>query len=59
MGDSLRDDSVSPKTRTSDVTTDKDFLSGVVGSRTSNRDFLSSIEESSSIFRKDPTLRSR
>jgi hypothetical protein len=44
---------------TSDVTTDKDFLSGVVGSRTSNRDFLSSIEESSSIFRKDPTLRSR
>nr|XP_034890281.1 uncharacterized protein LOC118030329 isoform X3 [Populus alba] len=59
MGDCLRDDSVSPKTRTSDVTTDKDFLSGVVGSRTSNRDFLSSIEESSSIFRKDPTLRSR
>ncbi|CAK7338839.1 unnamed protein product [Dovyalis caffra] len=59
MGDSLRDDSVSPKTRTSDVTTDRDFLSGVVGSRTSNGDFLSSIEESSSIFRKGPTLRSR
>ncbi|KAJ6738469.1 DENTIN SIALOPHOSPHOPROTEIN-LIKE PROTEIN [Salix koriyanagi] len=59
MGGSMRGDSVSPKTRTSDVTPDKDFLSGVAGSRKSNRDFLSSIVEPSSIFRKDPTLRSR
>ncbi|KAF9664181.1 hypothetical protein SADUNF_Sadunf17G0129500 [Salix dunnii] len=59
MGDSLRDDSLSPKTRTSDVTIDKDFLSGVVGSKASNRDFLSSIEEPNAMFRKHITLRSR
>ncbi|KAJ6735270.1 DENTIN SIALOPHOSPHOPROTEIN-LIKE PROTEIN [Salix purpurea] len=59
MEDSLRDDSLSPKTRTSDVTIDKDFLSGVVGSKASNRDFLSSIEDPNAIFRKHITLRSR
>jgi hypothetical protein len=59
LGDSLRDDLLSPKTRTSYVTIDKDFLSGVVGSKASDRDFLSSIEESNAIFRKHRTLRSR
>jgi len=59
LGDSLRDGLLSPKTRTSFVTIDKDFLSGVVGSKASDRDFLSSIEESNAIFRKHRTLRSR
>lgn len=58
-GHDLRNESASPKTRASDVTTDKDFLSGVVGSRGSNGELLSHIEESNAVHQKDAILRSR
>uniref|UniRef100_A0A2P2MK68 Uncharacterized protein n=1 Tax=Rhizophora mucronata TaxID=61149 RepID=A0A2P2MK68_RHIMU len=58
-GDAVRDDSVSPKTRTSDLTTGKDFSSVVAGSRASDGELRSCVKGPDVNPQKDPIITGR